>query len=147
MGMSLFFQVSAHNVHNDFFSLIVALDEKSEDYLGIISVEQLLHSKTQPRGVPSGKVGGSPKSLGLIDLGLWMSVQNLIAIHRRDVEIFQSEPNNTSATPPAWLKTPSAGDDHVMWSNEPEQLINGPWGEIVLSTAVSKNEQREKVRK
>lgn len=43
-----------------------------------------------------------------------MYVQNLIAIHRRDVEIFQSEPNNTSATPPAWLKTPSAGDDHAM---------------------------------
>lgn len=39
--MSLFFQEYAHNVHNDFFSLIVALDEKSEDDLGIISVYQI----------------------------------------------------------------------------------------------------------
>lgn len=29
---------------------------------------------------------------------------------------------------------PSADKDHVIWPKAPEQLVNGSWGEIVLST-------------
>ncbi len=48
--------------------------------------------KVSPAGGARGNVKGSPKPLGFILWGAWMSVPNFTVIHQIVVEIFQSGP-------------------------------------------------------